>query len=515
MKRAWLFSIFLLLLVACGTTPTVTTTPTVIPTATSTVELTKTPTSTPTETPTPTATATPKPLLTVKVLSYNILWGAGVDREFDERLHPNQKSTFANRNRLPELVSFIKGMNPDILGIQEAAGWDRGTPSVIQKVAEELGMNYYLASGAQSELHVGILSKFKIVETENLSLEVGNVGALRVKLTTLDGQPMNVFVVHLDPFSSDLRLCEANTLVQQMQPYFHQRTILMGDLNSRVGSQEYSRLEQAGLKSVAIERFWGIDQILISPSVNWSKTGWFDSFTMPVGISDHNPIGTEINLLPTLVTAPTYTPIPPTPTITAPPIVSDFLTNAQVLRIDKFDDLCTQIKWNSRWTTEKFANGILEIIGEEYWKAGVSRRKTFSEGQGVVLRFQFAKGTESEMFFDNDKWSTDPYRRFGISMRGDTVFTNVYQGKTGMGGKSLTGNFKPVPDTWYNLMIAVNKNGEFIETLWDVSDPSRVIRSRERLGEKWAGLTWRFAMGANKGKMLIDDYAEISFSEMK
>lgn len=529
MRRALLLTIFFLLVgVACSTTPTIGTSPTSVSGAKTTFELgktatlipTETATSTPTLTPTETATSTPIltptpiPLLSVKVLSYNILWGAGVDRQFDDKLKSAGQYNQFGKNRLPDLLAFIKLLGPDVVGIQEAAGWDTGTPSVVQEVAEELGMNYFLAK-SQSELKVVILSKFEITQAESLSSEVGNVGALRATLTTQDGQPLNVFVVHLDPFSSNSRMCQVNTVIQQMQPYMPQRTILIGDMNFKLGSREYNILKQAGLKLVAWDNWWGIDQIWITPAVNWSKTSWFESFRLPVGISDHKPIGAEINILPTLTKVSTITPIPPTPTIVAPPVVSDTLTDVYVIRIDRFDDLCTKSKWISRWETEKFTNGVLEVGGEEYWKAGVLRSKDFAEGQGVILRFQFAKGTEAEIYFDSDEWNTDSYRRFGIYIRGDAIQTNVWQGKIGMGGNNLSGNFKPEPDTWYNLMIVINNNGEFMEMIWDSSDPSRAIRYRKQFGKTWAGLTWRFAIGANRGEMLIDDYTEFSFGELK
>lgn len=500
MKRIFILSTFILfVLTSCGAPSTITN----LPTKTSTVSL------------SPTISPTPKPLLTVKVMSYNILWGAGVDREFDENLKAKGQYSVYGRDRLPELLSVIKELNPDILGIQEGAGWDRGTPSVIQKVAEELNMNYFLAKGAASELNVILLSKFKIVESENLSPEVGNVGALRVKLTTPDREPLNVFVVHFDPFSADIRLCEMNTLIQYMQPYYQQRTIAMGDFNMKPNSRGHQNLKETGMELVAIEQSWEIDQIWASPSINWSKTDWFESFTPPSNISDHRPIGAEISIFSNTLSLSTITPIPPTPITEPIPLVDGFITNLQVLRLDNFEDACTKPKWNSDWATEKFSDGVITVIGEEYWKAGVSRNKDFSEGEGIVLRFKFEKGTEANIFFDSGDWSTSPYRRFGINIRQDSVQTDLWQGKTGMGDKNLNGNFKPKPETWYNLMIVISKDGEFLEAVWEPDNPGHVITYHQQLGDNWTGLTWRFKIGANKGKVLIDDFSEIVFDKIK
>jgi len=268
------------------------------------------PTATPTELPSPTASQTPKPLLTVKVMSYNILFGAGVDREFDANLKVSGQYAQFGRNRLPELLSAIKELDPDILGIQEGAGWDRGTPPVVQKVAEELDMNYFLAKAAVNAGHLMIFSKFKIVEAENLSPEIGNVGALRVKLTTPDGQPLIVFVVHLDFSSRNHRARQINTLVQYIQSYLPQRVLIMGDFNNNHGLSELENLREIGM--IPVYQFMGIDEIWISPNLELTTTDWLKSYSAP-NISDHSPIVAEIAVFPNTLSLPTVTPVPPTP----------------------------------------------------------------------------------------------------------------------------------------------------------------------------------------------------------
>ncbi len=182
---------------------------------------------------------------------------------------------------------------------------------------------------------------------------------------------------------------------------------------------------------------------------------------------------------------------------------------------DGFDDPRTRNQWDSRWTTEKFSNGLLQIGGEEHWKAYVRRRKIFTEGQGVMLRFRFAQGTDAGIFFESGEWLADSYRRFGIFIEGDIVGANQWLG-TEAGGGDLVGNFKPKPDTWYNLMIVINRNGEFIEMIWDSSDSSRMLKYHKQFGERWANRTWRiFLAQVNKGEVLIDDYIEFSFGEIR
>ena len=144
----------------------------------------------------------------------------------------------------------------------------------------------------------------------------GNDGPLRASgapghatatLRTPDGGRLVVFLVHLDPSSSDARSCEVNTLLQEMQPYLAQRAILIGDMNFASMTREHRQLEQAGWKQAAVETAWGIDQIWVSPAVEWSTTSWFQSLPVPIGISDHNPIGARTRSL----TVPRRLPVPP------------------------------------------------------------------------------------------------------------------------------------------------------------------------------------------------------------
>jgi endonuclease/exonuclease/phosphatase family metal-dependent hydrolase len=230
-------------------------------------------------------------------MSYNILYGAGADPGWERAAA--QLSPFAYPgNRLPEILGIIKIANPDILGVQEAGGWDKGSPSIVQQVAEELGMNYFLAPTGNG-LHLVLFTKFKLVETENLSSQIGNVGALRATLSTPDGQLMHVFVVHLDPFSAKTRASELVTLTQEMAPYLPAPTLLMGDMNfycldDPEHCQEYQVLSQAGWR-LAQNGAYKLDQIWVSPALGQPVSA-IDFPGASFDISDHLPVGAIIEI---------------------------------------------------------------------------------------------------------------------------------------------------------------------------------------------------------------------------
>jgi len=48
-------------------------------------------------------------------------------------------------NRLPGLITLVKQVNPDILGLEEVSEWDTGNPTTIEQFASELNMVYYMA----------------------------------------------------------------------------------------------------------------------------------------------------------------------------------------------------------------------------------------------------------------------------------------------------------------------------------------------------------------------------------
>jgi hypothetical protein len=307
-----------------------------------------------------------------------------------------------------------------------------------------------------------------------------------------------------------------------MQPYATQRTILMGDMNAGKNSSEMIELKQMGWQFVTTAyggygQAQGIDHIWTSPSMNWSfLSAWFSpKNAVPTSwISDHPFVSAEIGIYPSSQHTPTTPSAQSVPMLAAPTIATSTLTNVRVLRSDTFES-CTKPTWSSRWRTEQITNNTLEVGGEEFWKAGVSWQRALSEGQAIILRFQFTKGAENNLYIDSGKWNTDPYRRFGITIRGNTIQSDLWQGKTGLGGKNLVGDLKIEPETWYQLMIIANKNGEFLTVVSDTTDPSRSLRLRERLGTNWAGLLWNFRIGANKGKVLIDDFMEIAFGDIK
>jgi hypothetical protein len=69
-------------------------------------------------------------------------------------------------------------------------------------------------------------------------------------------------------------------------------------------------------------------------------------------------------------------------------------------------------------------------------------------------------------------------------------------------------------DTWYSLLMAIGKDGDFFALVYDPSNPEKIIKDRRTIAE-WKGLTWTFKLGADKGTILFDDLMEIKFDSIK
>lgn len=219
--------------------------------------------------------------------------------------------------------------------------------------------------------------------------------------------------------------------------------------------------------------------------------------------------------LPTDTPLPTETPIPPTPTIAPPNVLLDLLTNVQVIKADSFDNLNNWDIWNPG--TGKILNGMFELQGQEGYLSGLVFKEKIRAGYGVVLKFKTVKNADfqSEFVLATGEYQTDSFRQFGI-YNGKRPKADLIQGNNGIGGNNLNGDLSLKADTWYNLLMVVGKDGEFLTVIWNPDDVSKQIIYHEKIGAKWAGLNFEFQSKANIGEtMYIDDFLLISFGEIK
>ncbi len=307
-------------------------------------------TSIPTQTPLPPTSIPATPQLTLRVMAYNIWFGAGVNPAHTER--------GSNMNRLADLIALLKQANPDILALEEVTEWTSGDPSIIEQFASELNMNYYLAPTWRG-INPAIFSKYPILEAENLSDYVGNNGALRAVVQTPDGQKLNVVVVHLDPTDPLLRSCEFDKLRRIMESYRDQPSILMGDINTLPGYPDARYLTAGGWELVQSET---IDDIFVLSRQAWSaKPICFSTNAsspdciLDTGISDHKPVGATISFydLPN----PFSPPLSPTP---VPVDKCNYDRAPAQTPNDSFDGTMLD---ETKWRSNSYGGGVVAQAG--------------------------------------------------------------------------------------------------------------------------------------------------------
>ena len=234
------------------------------------------------------------------VMTYNVLYGAGVNAE-DEKIANRWSSGKYHGNRLERVISVIRYVNPDILGIEEACHWDQDNEAAAKRVASELGMNYFVGKSGHSRFHVALLSKFPIVSARDFPDQFSRA-AIEAEIKLPDGRLLHAFVGHFDlPRSEDAQLREIRFLAQQMRPHAFDLGVMMADANMtyRKGSEKTNALLASGFLLAPSIR--GIDQIWTSrPLSTGVKAGPSIPSELTSGVSDHRPSVVVISIPPLL-----------------------------------------------------------------------------------------------------------------------------------------------------------------------------------------------------------------------
>jgi hypothetical protein len=193
--------------------------------------------------------------------------------------------------------------------------------------------------------------------------------------------------------------------------------------------------------------------------------------------------------------------------------MTEFLTDVKIRSYDPFDN-GNNWDWDSQ--TSSINNGVLTMQGTSFWASSFALKRQLVEGDGIMLKFKVQKANaQSQFVLVTGDWQTDAFRQFGIdNARRPTA--DLWQGKNDLGEKGLVGTLNLHPDTWYSILIAIGKNGQFFAAMWDPNSDGHQAVYKETVGDKWAGRSWLFLPKANVGETLyVDDFYGISFREIK
>jgi hypothetical protein len=206
---------------------------------------------------------------------------------------------------------------------------------------------------------------------------------------------------------------------------------------------------------------------------------------------------------------PTVTAIPPTPTISPPEKSLNYLDGVQVVHLDTFE----KAKGDWRLGNGYIKDGELVLFGKEW--TPVYRNREFKVNEGIIVDFQFTSGPLFDMLFESGEWGTEGYKQIGIYIEGNQAKSNVWKGKTWLGGVIINSNMPLKPDKTYTMLLAVLPDGELLEVIWDPTDPLKAIQYRQKIQEVWSYLSWTFLLVADKSTVRLDNFREIKFEGIK
>ena len=234
---------------------------------------------------------------TLRVLSYNIHHGEGIDGKLD----------------LPRIASVITSAQPDIVALQEVDNGAMRTGSVDQpaelarltKFSVVFGDNIKLQGGSYGN---AVLSRYPVKRSENHPLPPFDKGErrglLEVEFALPSGEPVILFATHLDhQRPAKERNAAAQLINKRASTLGDQPAILAGDLNDRPTSDTLKMLEAGGWKRTN-EKPMGtvpvkspvrqIDFILTRPNHDWRVV---ETKVLEEEIaSDHRPILSVLEL---------------------------------------------------------------------------------------------------------------------------------------------------------------------------------------------------------------------------
>jgi hypothetical protein len=211
---------------------------------------------------------------------------------------------------------------------------------------------------------------------------------------------------------------------------------------------------------------------------------------------------------------PTSTPQVTNTTVEPPTVLSKYLNGVVVFDLNTFD---TDPNMNYNAELVSVYDGKLQFKGQG-WEAWASSRLDYREGQGVMFDFsidssQSPSGFEFETYFDLGIYSAPSYRRFGVYLK-PTPQADMWTGQRAT-GKYLTGDLKLTPDVWYQVMVVIDKNADFLSVIWDPNNPDVIRKYRIPQGGDWSREIWSFVINGSKGTMLVDNLMSISFDSIK
>ena len=139
----------------------------------------------------------------------------------------------------------------DVLCVQEANGWNDGTPSQLETLAADTGLENYVFGDSNTRFKLATLARLPILGSQ-VHTEGFWHSAVQTTLSLGDGT-LDLWNVHLNPGDEDSRLAEAKLLTSMVD--MDKPAIIMGDFNSLAETDTYPDELIAELTLRGIKKF--------------------------------------------------------------------------------------------------------------------------------------------------------------------------------------------------------------------------------------------------------------------
>ncbi|MCM3904372.1 MAG: endonuclease/exonuclease/phosphatase family protein, partial [Pyrinomonadaceae bacterium] len=245
----------------------------------------------------PSSSSPPAPKKTLRVMTFNIHVGVGVDKRLD----------------LQRIADVIIRERPDLVGLQEVDRGVRRTEGIdeIAELAKMTRMDYAFGHNLdyqEGQYGVAILSKFLIQKIDHRKYgnrrEAERRGLLRVEVD-VGGRTINFATTHLDYQRDDERLFETEQLLRFLEDVKNP-LIVVGDFNDEPAGSTYklmltkfsdawvgSRAKQDGFSYSADKPSKRIDYIFYRTDAGVrAKKAW----VVRTPASDHLPVMAELEI---------------------------------------------------------------------------------------------------------------------------------------------------------------------------------------------------------------------------
>jgi endonuclease/exonuclease/phosphatase family metal-dependent hydrolase len=237
------------------------------------------------------------PRLRLRVMTYNIHVGVGMDKQLD----------------LQRIADVINQQHVDLVGLQEVDRGVKRTQGIdeIVELARMTKMEYAFAHNLDyqgGQYGVAILSRFPIVKTDHRlylnKREAERRGMIRIEVK-VGARKLSFVTTHLDYQYEDGRVFEAEQMLEFLKPEAGPM-ILVGDFNVEPVGQSYeliskqfrdvwmeTKAQEAGLSYPADKPVKRIDYIMFRPN---EKIRAQSAWTVNTLASDHLPVVAELEL---------------------------------------------------------------------------------------------------------------------------------------------------------------------------------------------------------------------------